>query len=703
MKTIFKIAAIAAITALAVISCSPPELPEARNEYWDQYNDQFDATKYTGRGGAGLPISFDSGLTAYDDNYTGVKEDNTVTISFPDTADVLKKGTLTTSDLNFISFYTFNATAALAAEAAATSAAPNTAATSLNELQGWSFDRRSGNTVVVKLPAIYKTSSKIVIKIDSSKYTYSNGLKIDKDNNGVAGEKGYDDIYETRNVSGITNTVNPITPVNKPWTVNLVSLTFSPGITDTTTAADYQLATTTFTPGISTVTAADYESILKALAGGFKVEKFSGGNWSSASAGSIDDTSTPSRIIAKSLSATHNTAYRVVFEKGSISLETAKEFYGLKQRISVMYGGNTIAENAKIKKTKLESSAGVYINTTKRDFKDFNSGIDHPPVYDWIYNTDRPKAGYWRNGFIQDPNFNKNDDYDPGYNADPSNPSDDDYKAHQFLQPGDPGYETRASDPNPVYVTDDFTNGSWVEGDEYGNWYQELNPPRGQPSTTKNITGWKWNVNALTAISNFEATDWDTKRGQMIYDWWYERYVEVTNHSHDGFGGNIVLKIKLNYPIVTTGSPSVTNYFKEIDATAFKNNFKIYSYSPVDSGNWYNDGQGNSIWVPYWVDPGLKDAKDVVEIGIDKVEFKLEGLVSTTASPISGKNVIYITLDPNYRQNDKIKYFYIGDGIGYADGVTTFSSSNIWDDKGFKGYPVSGVPVDGVSLKNDIF
>jgi len=47
MKTFLKFAAIAAIMALAVISCSPPDIPQAHYEWWDQYNEQYDAKQNT--------------------------------------------------------------------------------------------------------------------------------------------------------------------------------------------------------------------------------------------------------------------------------------------------------------------------------------------------------------------------------------------------------------------------------------------------------------------------------------------------------------------------------------------------------------------------------------------------------------------------------------------------------------------------------
>jgi len=697
MKTILKIAALAAITALAVISCGPPELPQAHNEYWDNYNDKFDATKYTDNTAStsNYPsVSFN--LNAYGEGFTGVKEDNTVTVSFPKTADVLKKDALTTADLKFISLYTYSADAAKTAADTATATAPNNTPTSLTELTGWSFDRREDTTIYLKLSAISVNSSKIVFKLDSSAYTYSNGLKLDKDGNGVSGEKDYDDFYKVMDVTGITNKTNPVLRGNRGWTVTLAGVPSGSGTTETKAAANYKIATTSFTSGSNTLTDSDYDNILKTLAPGFKLETLSNGNWTASSnKGELEDVS-PSNIIVKDFSPSHNVPYRVVFEKGSISLETTQSYFGVKQRIKIIGSSGSIYENAKIKKTKLESIPGVYIDITKRDFKDFNDGIYHP-VYGRIRNYDRPTEGYWTNGFIVDTNWNYNSSYDENATSGEN--------MHQYYQQGDPSYLPPADDdPNPVYVTDDFEEGSELITDSYGNEYYKLLPPRSQPNTDKDITGWKWNITSSTPDYSFEATDWEEKKGPQISEW-YERYVKVTNHSHDGFGGNIVLKIQLNVPVSKPDNAITNNYyFKELDLTTFKNNFKIYSYSLVDHSyeDWVYDGQDwVPIWVNEWVDPGLTGAKDVVEIGIEKVEFKSEGLPSsTTNNQIFGKNVIYITLNPKYRKDLKVKTFFLGEGFGYADGITVFTEGKTWKDKGFVGYTVSGEPVNGLPPRN---
>ena len=680
MKTFLKIAAIAAITAFAVISCSPPEVPEAHNDWYDEYNDMFDAARYTGKNATNVP-SVSGDLTAYASNFTGVKKDNTVTINFPDKADVLKKNTLATSDLNFISFYTFDATKAAADAAAATTANPNIAATSLIELKNWSFDRRSGNKVFVKLPDLYDTSSHVVFFLDSSKYTHSNGLKIDMDDNGVTGEKGYDDIYQPLTVSGITaSAVNPILPKILNWTFVLEDVPpLITGTTETSPASDVTLVNSTF---YSQISSTDYDNILKAIVGGFKVESFSGGNWSKFASGSIDDTSTPSRIIAKGLSASHNTAYRIVFEKGSISLQTTKEFFGLKQRITVKNTSQEIiSENVLKKRTRIEGARGIYINTTKRDFGHFTGGYTwNEPKWKLENDLDKPTKGYWKPGYsrMSDDDFKTEFNTNPLYDAtfdetdeehfDPETLKDESgnaltgdelaaakKKGQKFFVSGDPSYTPRASNPgSQIIIT--VSPPSYI-------------PNQDPPKPANQTKGWTWSISG-----GFQATEWEQKRVDLpdiIHN--ESSNTIVSKYSYDNFDGNIVLKILLNKPVTNTvGSITTKYYFKQIDLSTFKNNFKIYS------------GTGDS---------NLKAAPDLVEIGIEKVEFKSEGLDGDTDTvKIAGNNVILITLDPNYKKDGKAKYFFIGDGIGYADGITVFSSSNIWDNKGFRGYLVTLTP-----------
>jgi uncharacterized membrane protein len=84
MKTIIKIALIAAITVLVTLSCEPGN-PEPHNEWWDEYNKQYDGSTYIN-----VPETEQS-FTINNNISIGANKVNTISITFPNEADVLKK------------------------------------------------------------------------------------------------------------------------------------------------------------------------------------------------------------------------------------------------------------------------------------------------------------------------------------------------------------------------------------------------------------------------------------------------------------------------------------------------------------------------------------------------------------------------------------------------------------------------------------
>jgi len=354
MKTFLKIAAIAAITALAVISCSPPDVPESHFDWWDEYNEQFDATKYSGNTGGGS-FNVNGSLS------TSLTAENIVTISLPSSADVLKKDKIAPSDLDFISFNTFNAAASLSV---------GEADKTLTPITGWTVDRRLGDTIYVKVPISTTITSHVVFKVDGTKYTYRNGLKMDRDGNGVAGEPIYDDYYQQLTVSSPVNSRSYTKPGNRGWTVSLESVPTFSDDTNTVTMTNQSVADASIY-GIDTT---DRETIIKSLVGGFKIEEFSGGKWSTMPVTVKYDTSYG--IYVESVTVKHLNAYRVVFEKGSINLETSKEFYGVKQRIRIEGASDSIYPNNIKNITRLEGEPGTYYNSNERRFANLTSVSD---------------------------------------------------------------------------------------------------------------------------------------------------------------------------------------------------------------------------------------------------------------------------------------------------------------------------------------
>ena len=354
MKTFVKIALIAAITAIAVLSCEPGLSPH--NDYWGDYNKQFDGSTYIG-----VTESSPSFTINYSGILTGAEKVSTITITFPDTADVLKQNNPEPELKKFLSFWTFNPNAAVGTGDVS----------ELTELNDWTLQRSVGKQFYVDLITNFATPWGVVVKIDGTKYTYSNGKKMDRDGNGITGEADYDDYYSYQTSSGTF-----VRPGNRGWTV-----TFTPpslggsGTNDTYTEVNLSLAAYNIT-GISQ---SDIDEILRAFAGCFKIEEFSDGKWSTHAVAEYDETSR--RIIVKEIMYSNMKGYRAVFEKGSISFETEKVFFGVKQRIGITYDGETIF-NTKIKVTRLEGEPGLYYNINKRSFNSF------PPVNISVYSKD---------------------------------------------------------------------------------------------------------------------------------------------------------------------------------------------------------------------------------------------------------------------------------------------------------------------------
>jgi len=715
MKTFLKFAAIAAIMALMVISCSPPDIPQAHYEWWDQYNEQFDAKQNTLDA---YPYSF---------NFTDVKlligdkVENSVKIIIQDeNADIFKEDKPEAKLKEFLSFYTFIPTEQFTS-AELQAGKPH----ALVPLSGsWSLDRKSGSDgFILKMPASFTaSSSNLVWKIDGSKYTFSGGNKMDRDGNGVPGEAFYDDVYGYLTVSGITNTATPRLPSTGTDTSFTVSLS------QTFPARTFSIATSTETTATTMVimrasditesflTATDKDDLLKLLVGGIKVEKFaeSEGKWSPAFSASFD--STNHRINIEDFKATHMTGYRVVFEKGSIKLETAKEYYGVKQRIIVNLGVDNVSEDKTSIKRIEGNPSDLYYNSRIRDFFDLQETfIDYPGTV--TTTTTYTHSWTWSPAWVKEQKLmttEPNPDYDAeahktAVEADDGETSEDDkiheatYLASHSIVLTIPATFVDIDDADYIaYMWFDKTDGA--EGTikrRYPEFHacnplikptytdsrspvindnSNYNPT--QPSISTNAyynsdssSGWIWGSNQVATVSSPSSTATTPDFGSR------DRF-KTELSSVDKNDQNIVLRLEIG-PNSVKGSDNITTryYAKKLDLDTFKNNFKIYYSASGDSSP--------------------TTAEDVIEIGIEKVDFKTERttsysptndtFVDTIAAPFikySGFNVIYITLDPNYKKNTKTKELYIGSGFGYSDGINVFSSTEIWSNKGFKAYNV---------------
>jgi len=736
MKTFLKFAAIAAIIAFAVISCSPPEVPEVHYEWWDQFNEQYDPSKITNAGYSGaftFVVKSISTTGATSSNLsistTTANAQNTVNITITDTnADIYKSDNPEAKLKEFLSFYTYDPNEITPPEI-------NSGKThTLIPYTGWELDKKSGNNSFdLNLTSPFTAaSSKLVYKIDGSKYTYRDGLKPDKDGNGIPGEAYYDDWYGVLGVDGITNTRSPILPENKSITVSLSS-TFPnltavgatigttdlpadfnfPTESDTTTKAGAIISiysASSFPTALSFLTADDKDDILISLISGIKLEKFTeaDGKWTpSAFFASFDEKD--HRIIIKDFKPEHMTAYRVVFERGGIKLETGKEFFNVKQRFNVSLGGSTVS-GGRNSRTRGEGNGKLYNNPLIRNFIDLqgSSYTDNTGTYATYYTytyswspgyikkqillTTEPNSSY---SPVSDPDstsYDKDDtNYDPTKDSSDSSyvpGSNDRYLTPRYVPYNDPANTTANGGTGITYYTPSDIPANSPLNTTIGarttiapsatSPLTTLAPPPADPNLGA-YNDWVWASDASVLWDTYTQTPTPirytstTEYGNEI-----RNRADLQLDSIDRNGNNVILRLEIGPNSVTKDGVTTRYYAKQLDPAAFKDNFKIiYSknstYNPTSSGS---------------------TVSDIVEIGIKNVEFKQEKTGSdkfddTSTVKYSGFNVIYITLDPAYMQNTRTKYILVGNGLGYNDGISVFSSDNIWENKGVKVYPAN--------------
>jgi len=460
MKTIFKIAAIAAITAFMVISCAPPALPKPHNDWLDDYNEQFDAKKYTLN-------AYNYGFIVSGSLAIGDKAENTIQITISDpNADIFKaeKTALESTLRGFLSFYTFDPAEKFNATDDAFGK-PHT----LTAFNNWSLVRQNGSTFHLNVTAAFTAkSSRLVYKIDSTKYTYRDGNLMDRDGNGVPGEPVYDDVYGSLSISEADSTyprlpsIYPMGPGSKPGISvelddSIPYLSFSKVTDVTTIKGDYEILYWDFGgDAVNSSLQDEVDYLLNLILPGIKLEKFNeGGNWEPAGFTPAIDKSAKGirRIYIKDFTANHMTAYRLVYEKGSAKLETSKEYYGVIQKltISLSSNGKTVS-GEKTSATRIEGEPGMLWNNSIRNFRNFqetsysdDSGELGLPTwsykytYSWTWSPGWEKEQVWMTTY---PNF----DYDPYATTDES---DDDY------------------DPDVIYPTWGYEDGGmWVDIDD---------------------------------------------------------------------------------------------------------------------------------------------------------------------------------------------------------------------------------------------
>ncbi|MCL2196693.1 MAG: hypothetical protein FWB77_03675 [Treponema sp.] len=320
MKRFFKVLAVTLITVLIAVSCAPAEVEETSYDF-NEANKQHDPQN---NGEIDFPTVTSS---------VQYVKNPEISIVFPQQADILRNPSL--EELNkFLSFHHY------------TSPAAGLAATSTLQIAiPYEYVVRYDNTIKVRLlkdftAEAFYTYSNVIAKFNEQ-YTYANGLKLDVDRNGTGGEAIYDILY--REITVVNSDYrNWVQQENKGWYISLAnpSTTFNNSIfyssassASTSTDVSFTAAFISLAGVSSTIYPEVYAKVGNMFANNIKLQKLSGQSWVDvATAEYSAGYSTTSMRVTATLE--HDTRYRIKWS-GSSKIETADEYFGVKQRIYV--------------------------------------------------------------------------------------------------------------------------------------------------------------------------------------------------------------------------------------------------------------------------------------------------------------------------------------------------------------------------------
>jgi len=371
MKNLTKIIALAMIAVFAVVSCAPPEA--SITEYdWTVINARND------------PNQNDTNVIALPNVVTTLAdaENPQIVINFPNQADFLRKINFTnaaaaaTALQTFMTFHNFTNPGNdnfFWVDKGETS--------TLTDVIPYTFIRRNGTQIRVELTKDFTTGtadySNLVMKIDGSAYTHSNGIKMDRDNDGVAGEAIYDDLYIEIPLQGAKVTTSDtdnwtfIAPGTKYWNISITNqATTEPdwGVTTTSeTSVTYwlRIANINLSNGgnyvpisnirineTNTDAKAVYKKVGDQFAPQFKLQKLAADrlSWTDVKTAEYDDSygtandaaTTIGQIIIKDITYDHMGIYRVVWT-GAARLKTTDSFFGAQQKVFITGNSSTAA------------------------------------------------------------------------------------------------------------------------------------------------------------------------------------------------------------------------------------------------------------------------------------------------------------------------------------------------------------------------
>jgi hypothetical protein len=327
MKTVIKITAITIIAILAVLSCSEDVGLTQRNfsEIRDAKSPKYDSVTT-----ADLEPTFSRPTYVASPN-TPTETQKEMTITFPASADILKKNIRTADIKEFISMYTFT-----------NGASSYTEVSSKLDDVDFEFVRRVRQTdgteegVIIRLLEVPNRT--FVAKIDATRYTFANGIKLDYNGDNVAGEAVYDDVYIiiTPGGSGVTT----ISYYTDPKLTFSLTIQAAPAI-GTLIEQDIIIAEL----DLGSYYSADYKSqqkaVIEALIPKIKFQKYNPASKTWTDTGTIrvvDDTY--DWYLAVNITPQDGDIYRT-YASGMKNLTTSDTFLGVKQKIRVSADGTT--------------------------------------------------------------------------------------------------------------------------------------------------------------------------------------------------------------------------------------------------------------------------------------------------------------------------------------------------------------------------
>jgi len=368
MKKLIKIIALAAIAALAAISCSS-EVEETGYDW--RINDQISSKLNTAITGTDafptkVEVTNVKDVKTNDGTTVTTYSDIEITITFSGTeepsttADVLREKSAASIESKlkeFLHFYNVDRKDATGDQDP--NEVPDGTVYAIDNFieipsSSWNYLKRNGNEITVVLDTAYvsgTTRSQIVYKIDSTKFTYGRGSKVDKDENGTAGEAIYDDKWDAVAVEAGVTTGYGATPYNgivypgnnikaDAWYFTIGSVPATIWGSDTT--EDAVLINDIVAATLTNPSSGDaHDEILSQFATNFKLQKYNGSKWETYRTSELDG----SAIVFKDNTLNHLVPYRIVYDGGA-KRETEKEYYGVKQRITIRGKDYKAEENA---------------------------------------------------------------------------------------------------------------------------------------------------------------------------------------------------------------------------------------------------------------------------------------------------------------------------------------------------------------------